>query len=141
MSEIIVKSAAEKDRQLGIHRTVIQFTAGGATASLTDVTDGPGLTIATLANTTFTISGFEAENDVALDTSRRAAITLSVGTLTGLNAVEGSEIYVVSAVSSGTAGSRIITVTLGGAALDLDGADGFTNAVIDCAIPIKAKDF
>ena len=78
---------------------------------------------------------------MAFDTSRRAAISLSLGTLTALTAVEGSEVYVVSAVASGTAGSRIITVTLGGAALALSTTDGFTNAVLDCAFPIKNKDF
>ena len=138
MSEIVVKSAAEKDRQLGIHRTLIQATIGGG---VTESNDGPGLTIVASGARAFTISGFEAENDVALDVSRRAAVSLSIGTLTALTAVEGSEVYVVSAIASGTAGARIITVTLGGAALALSTTDGFTGAVLDCAFPIKNKDF
>lgn len=136
MAEINVKSPALKDRDVSTFRFVSKCSVG-ASANTIDI---PGLTVAGTA-TGFTLSGFEAESDLALDSSRDAAIgILSLGTVT---TAEESDIYVLNAVVSGTAGSRVVTVDVNvaaAAALDLT-SDQIADAQFEFMLPIKQKDF
>jgi len=136
MAEINVKSPQLKDRDISTYEFVAKITLDGST----DAIDIAGLTV--LGTTTgFTLSGFEAESDLSLDASRDAAVDfMSFGTVA--TAEEGA-IWVLDAVVSGTAGSRIVTFDVNvaaAAALDLT-SDSITDAQVKFYLPIKAKDF
>ena len=139
MAENFIEDAIVHDRILSTLRLQMQVTVGNNCC--TDATDIPGITIASCCcGQDFVISGLEATLGLALDTSRRASIQMNYGTLGAITAVEASELYVVSAIASGTAGSGILTIVLDSAALDFS-TDSFTDAVIDLALPVKNKDF
>lgn len=137
MAEINVKSPQLKDRDVSTYEFVAKVTLDGACCSTIDL---GGLTVAGTA-TGFTLSGFEAESDLALDTSRDAAIQfLSLGVVAS---AEESAVWIKDAVISGTAGSRVITVDVNiasAAALDLT-SDSITGAQIKVFVPVKQKDF
>lgn len=145
MAEITLKSPHIKQRELDNVRLVAQINVGSAIACCgVESIDIPGLTIANTAATTFTLSGFECIADVALDSSRRAGFQiLNPGTAVGLTAAEVGALNATSAIVSGTAGSRIVTVTLaaGAGAVALSTTDSLENAVVEFVLPIKAKDF
>ena len=134
---IHVKSPAFKDRELSTYSLVAKVTLNGACCSSIDVT---GLTVVGTA-TGFTVSGFEAATDVALDPDRDAAIQfLSLGTVA---TAEESDIWILNATVGGTAGVRVVTVDVNiaaVAALDLT-SDSITDAQMLIHFPIKAKDF
>lgn len=139
MAEINVKSPQFKQRDVDTISVVAEMTIG---SGVTDAIDLPGLSIGTVLAESFVISGIEAELDVSLDSTRRAGFQLvSLGTVVG-NADPG-DVHVVSAVISGSAGSRIITVTLADGTANLMDltADSFADAVVQIHLPIKAKDF
>jgi len=143
MAEINVKSPALKDRDVFTYKLSAQITVGDG-GSVTESIDVAGLTIANTAATTFTLSGFEAESDMALDSSRRAGFSISCpGAATGLSATEVGALNATSAVISGTAGSRVVTVTLaaGAGAVVLNSTDSLADAVVEFSLPLKQKDF
>jgi len=141
MSEISLKSPHLKQRDLDYVRLVAKVTLG---ACVTDDIDIPGLTITSVVAEGFSLSGFEAESGVAIDTDRKGGLNiLTLGTIVG-NADPG-DIHVISADgdSCATAGVRTFDVVIGdGTAnlLDLT-ADSFSDALVEFIIPIKAKDF
>lgn len=136
MAEISVKSPHLKQRDLDMFKLVAQVTLDGASS----VIDVSGLSVAGTA-TGFTLSGFEAEAGVALDSNKKAGVAfLSFGTVA--TAEEGA-IVVIDASISGTAGSRVVTFDVNvaaAAALNLT-SDSITDAVVEFVLPIKAKDF
>ena len=143
MAEINVKSPALKDRDVSTYKFVAQITVGDGCCTVESI-DVAGLTIANTGATTFTLAGFEAESGMSLDSSRRAGITfLSPGTAVGLTATEVGALNATSALISGTAGSRVVTVTLaaGAGAVVLSSTDSLANAVVEFSLPIKSKDF
>lgn len=147
MAEINVKSPQMKDRDVSTYRLVAEVNVGSCIACCAaESIDISGLTIANTGAATFTLSGFEAESDFALDSSRQAGMQIHAkGTAVGLSAAEAAGLSVTSAVVSGTAGSRIVTVTLATAAsagaVALSTTDSLENAVFEFILPIKAKDF
>lgn len=143
MAEINVKSPALKNREISTYKFDATVTVGGACACITEAIDIAGLTVATTAATTFTLSGFEAESDFALDSSRRAGVVVkATGTVAGATDAEIGSLSVVSAVVSGTAGSRVVTVTVDSAANAVTLlTDSMSNAVLEFSLPIKQKDF
>lgn len=139
MAEINVKSPQFKQRDVDTLSIVAEMTIG---ACVTDAIDLPGLSIGTVLAESFVISGVEAELDLALDSGRRAGFEfIAMGTAVG-NADPG-DIHVVSAIISGVAGSRIITVTLADGTANLMDltADSFSDAVIQLHLPLKGRDF
>ena len=136
MAEINVKSPQMKDRDLSTFRLAAKVSVGAAAAA--EVIDVSGLTVANASATTFTLSGFEAEAGVALDSGRGAGLV--IGSI-GDSGTLPVDVQVISGVVSGTAGSRIITYTLKGTSLALDGVDDFDNAELEFVLPIKQKDF
>ena len=145
MAEITLKSPHIKQRDLDNVRLVAQINVGSCIAACgVESIDIPCLTIANTAATTFTLAGFEALSDVSIDTSRRAGFNiLNPGTAVGLSATEVGALNATSAIASGTAGVRVITVTLaaGAGAVALATTDSLENAVVEFIIPIKQKDF
>lgn len=136
MAEVVVKSPQLHDREISTYKTTAKVTLDGSSSTI----DIPGLTVAGTA-TGFTISGFEAAADVALDSTRDAGIVLMA--LGVVASAEESDIWIKDAVVSGTAGSRVVTVDVNiaaAAALDLT-SDSITGAQIEICLPIKAKDF
>ena len=143
MAEQHVKSPAMKDRDVFTYKLDAQITVGDGCCP-TESIDIAGLTIANTGATTFTLSGFEAETDMSLDSSRRAGITFhSPGTAVGLSATEVGALNATSAIVSGTAGSRIVTFTLaaGAGAVVLNSTDSLSDAVVTFTLPTKQKDF
>jgi hypothetical protein len=145
-----INDSALNDREAGTYRLNAKITLNGACCSTIDV---PGITLAG-TTTGFTISGFEALADVALDTSRDGGVIwINHGTVSALqangdyvccNAFYPADFTTLSGTISGTAGSRIVTIDLNlgdaAAAVDLT-ADTITNATVDFVFPIKKKDF
>lgn len=150
MAEINVKSPHLKDRDVSTYEFVAEITLNGACCSTIDI---PGLTLAG-TTTGFTLSGFECISDLALDSNRKAGVSIITdGTVSALpansdyaacNPFYPGDITIKTGTISGTAGSRIVTwdVDLGdaGVALDLT-ADTITGALVKFHLPIKAKDF
>ena len=143
MAEVNVKSPQLKDREISTYVFEALVTVGDTCCCLVNTIDIGGLTIATTAATTFTLAGFEAESDFALDSSRRAGVVIkAMGTIAGMSDTEGGSLVINSALISGTAGSRVVTVTIDSAANAVTLAtDKLTNAVLEFSLPIKAKDF
>ena len=84
------------------------------------------------------MAGFEAESDLALDSSRAGGLNvLKTGTLVAGTAVELHN-GPATAVISGTAGSRVVTYVF-------TAMDSTTDSVVDgefeFVLPVKAKDF
>ena len=141
MSEIVLKNPAFKNRDNDTVVFQALVTVGDICCCTVNTIDISGLTIAATGALTYTLSGFEAESDLALDSGRRAsAVIKQVGTIAGVTAAEYAASSVVSALITGTAGSRIITVTHQAAAFTWL-TDKLTNAVIEFSLPVKAKDF
>lgn len=141
MSEIILKNPAFKNRESDTVVFEALVTVGNICGCLSNTIDISGLTVAATAALTYTLSGFEAESDLSLDSGRRGtAVIKAVGTIGAVTAAEYAASSVVSAIVSGTAGSRIITVTHQAAAFTW-ATDSLTNAVIEFSLPIKQKDF
>ena len=137
MSDINVKSPALKDRELGTYRVVAKVTINGACCSTIDI---PGLSVTGTA-TGFTVSGFEAELDSALDASRTGGVLIAARGV--LATAEEGDLNIGDVVVSGTAGSRIITVGVdiaGGVAVNMT-TDSLTGATLEFILPIKQKDF
>ena len=145
MADIALKSPQMKDRDVSTVRLTAEINVGSCIAACgVESIDISGLTIANTAATTFTLSGFECQSDVALDSDRRAGFNiLNPGTAVGLSATEVGALNATSAIISGTAGSRVVTVTLaaGAGAVALATTDSLENAVVEFVLPIKAKDF
>jgi hypothetical protein len=145
MSEISLKSPHFKQREVDNYRLVAEINVGSCIAACgSEDIDIPGLTIANTGAATFTLSGFEAESDVSLDSSRRAGFIIhSPGTSAGFSTAEVGALNATSAIVSGTAGSRIVTVTLaaGAGGVALSTTDSLENAVVEFILPIKPKDF
>lgn len=143
MAEINVKSPQLKDRDVATYKFDALVTVGDICGCLTNTIDVSGLTIAATAATTFTLSGFEAESDLSLDSGRRAGLMIkATGTVAGATDTEIGSLTVVSGLITGTAGSRIITYTIDSAANAVTFAsDKLTNAVFEFSLPLKAKDF
>lgn len=141
MAEITLKSPHYKQRELDTHRLIAQVTVG---VCVTEDIDIPGLSIsACCTGATIVLSGFEADADVSLDSSRRAGFDIqAAGTAVGLTATEVGALNVTSAIVSGTAGSRIVTITLaaGAGAVDFS-TDSLSDSVVEIILPIKSKDF
>ena len=138
MAEIVVKSPHLKQRQLDTYEIVAKITLGPCAAC--DAIDISGLSVVA-TSTGFTLCDFELEADIALDPSRDAGVEfLSFGTVA---CAEEGAIWVLDAVVSGTAGSRVVTFDVNvaaAAALDLT-SDSITDAQVKFYLPIKAKDF
>ncbi len=137
MAEINVKSPQLKDRDVSTYRFAAKVTIDGACCSTIDV---PGLTIVGTA-TGFTMSGFEAESDLSLDSGRTGGIVIAARGV--LATAEEGDLHIGDVVVSGTAGSRIITVGVdiaGGVAVNMT-TDSLTGATFDFILPIKQKDF
>ena len=143
MAEIILKSPHFKQRDIDTVKFDALVTVGNICGCLANTIDIPGLTVASTAATTFTIAGFEAESDVSLDAGRRAGITIkATGTVGGASDAEIGSLTIVSAIVSGSAGSRLIAVTIDSAANAITlASDSLTNAVMEISLPIKSKDF
>ena len=140
MAEINIKSPALHSRDLETYRMVAKITVNGPCCCCVSTIDLPGVTIATTGTTTdFTLNGFEAATDVALDSGKTAGLVwLLKGTLSGLSSAE-QVAGPITGVISGTAGSRIVTYTITSAAFGT--ADTITDAVVDFILPIKPRDF
>ena len=136
MAEIMIKSPQMRDRDLQTYRMSAKVSVGNAASA--ETIDIDGLTVAETGNTTFTLAGFEAESGMALDAGRGAGLILASIGDSGTLPVD---VQVISGVVSGSAGSRIVTYTLKGTSLDLDGVDDFDNASFEFVLPIKGKDF
>ena len=143
MSEQLLKHPALNDRRLDTVEFDALVTVGDICCCTTNTIDIPGLTIAAATATTVTLSGFECLADVALDSGRRAGLTIkATGTVGGASDAEVGSLTVVSGIISGTAGSRIITYTFDSAADAFTFAtDTLTNAVFGFSLPVKNKDF
>ena len=141
MSKTFSNSPLLEDRELSTYKFDAKVTLGDICCCTANTIDIAGLTVAALTASTFSISGFEALADISMDSSRPAGFVVkATGTLGGVTAAEYAAASIKTATISGTAGSRIITVTHAAAAFTW-ATDTLTGAVVEFSIPIKAKDF
>jgi hypothetical protein len=148
LSDKGIKSPQMVDRDLGVVRIPAKVTVSGACCSTTDIS---GVTLAAAGTAdsgccvmTITLSGFEAEADVALDSARDGSFVIkNHGTIAGATIIETSNLVAVSGAISGTAGSRTVAFTfaLGVAGAWVAATDSLTDAEVDLVLPIKLKDF
>ncbi len=137
MSEINLKSSALQDRETFTHRFTALMTVGDG-GSVTESIDVIGLTVANTAATTFTLAGFEAASGMSLDPAGHPTCKLvDKGTLTGITAAEAEANYAVAI--SGTAGSRIATVTVTAAVFT--STDSIAAGKFEWSLPLKQKDY
>lgn len=141
MAEINIKSPALQDRKLSTYEFVAKVSIGtGAGCTCLSAIDIPGLTFAGDAcdADAMILTGFEAEADVAIDTTRSASFEVLIpGTLVAMTAAEWT-LGPLTAVSSGTAGSRQILYSV---AAFVQSTDSVVDGEVRFIIPIKNKDF